>query len=337
MAAIRTATLPVRGRLVDGIPTATRLHVVTGKGGTGKTTVAAALALALAGGGRKVLLIEVEGRQAIAQLFDVPALSYAEHRLATTANGGQLWGLAIDAEEAMIEYLEMFYNMKRSARGLKRMGAVDFVTTLAPGLRDVLLTGKVKESVTRTNPDGRLAYDAVVLDAPPTGRIRQFLNATQEVASLTKFGPINRQSEGVMTLLHGTQTCVHLVTLLEEMPVQETLDAAVELTESGFHIGAVIVNRARPALIDSELLDVDGSIDVKLLAAGLRKVNLPVTNAAPLAEEMSAYAERQRIEVENARELDSVAAPRIELPDLNPPVGLGELQQLAARFTVPES
>src|SRR5581483_7910419 len=153
MGATSTA-LPARGGLADGIPTAARLHVVTGKGGTGKTTVAAALALALAGGGRKVLLIEVEGRQAIAQVFDVPALSYAEHRLATAANGGQLWGLAIDAEEAMIEYLEMFYNLKRSARGLKRMGAVDFVTTLAPGLRDVLLTGKVTESVTRTNPDG---------------------------------------------------------------------------------------------------------------------------------------------------------------------------------------
>ena len=250
MAATRTATLPVKGELVDGIPAAARLHVVTGKGGTGKTTVAAALALALAGGGRKVLLIEVEGRQAIAQLFDVPALTYAEHRLATTANGGQLWGLAIDAEEAMIEYLEMFYNLKRSARGLKSMGAVDFVTTLAPGLRDVLLTGKVKESVTRTNPDGRLAYDVVVLDAPPTGRIRQFLNATQEVASLTKFGPINRQSEGVITLLHGKQTAVHLVTLLEEMPVQETIDAAVELAAGGFHLGAVIVNRARPALIE---------------------------------------------------------------------------------------
>jgi anion-transporting ArsA/GET3 family ATPase len=334
MAATRTAPRAADRELVRGIPAATRLHVVTGKGGTGKTTVAASLALALAGGGRKVLLIEVEGRQAIAQLFDVPALSYAEHRLATTANGGQLWGLAIDAEEAMIEYLEMFYNLKRSARGLKRMGAVDFVTTLAPGLRDVLLTGKVKESVTRTNPDGRLAYDVVVLDAPPTGRIRQFLNATQEVASLTKFGPINRQSEGVIQLLHGKQTTVHLVTLLEEMPVQETIDAAGELAESGFHLGAVIVNRARPALIEPGLLGADGTVDVKLLATGLRKVNVPVANAEPLAQEMTAYAERQRIQADNAAQLDAVDSPRIELPDLNPPVELGEMQQLAAHFVV---
>src|ERR1700744_2704929 len=118
----------------------------------------------------------------------------------------------------MIEYLDMFYGMKRSARGLKKMGAVDFVTTLAPGLRDVLLTGKVKESVTRTESDGHNAYDAVVLDAPPTGRITRFLDATKEVASLTKIGPINRQSDGVIKLLHGGQTAVGLVPLLEQRP-----------------------------------------------------------------------------------------------------------------------
>src|SRR6201999_2019048 len=106
-------------------------------------------------------------------------------KLVSLPGNGLVWGLAIDAEQAMIEYLDMFYGLKRSGRGLKKMGAVDFVTTLAPGLRDVLLTGKVKEAVTRTNPDGHLAYDAVVLDAPPTGRITKFLNATKEVASLT--------------------------------------------------------------------------------------------------------------------------------------------------------
>src|SRR5690348_3745497 len=251
------------------IPPATRLHLVTGKGGTGKTTVAGALGIALASTGKKVLLAEVEGRQAIAQLFDVPALPYQEQRLATIPGNGSLWGLAIDPEEALLDYLDMFYGLKRSARGLKKMGAVDFVTTLAPGLRDVLLTGKVKESVTRTDADGHRTYDAVVLDAPPTGRIVKFLDATKEVANLTKFGPINRQSEGVITLLHGRQTAVHLVTLLEEMPVQETLDAAAELREAGFRLGALIVNRARPVLIE------DGAVDAKLLTAGLRKVNLP--------------------------------------------------------------
>ncbi|MGH8959960.1 MAG: ArsA-related P-loop ATPase [Jatrophihabitantaceae bacterium] len=323
---------PAPSVLREEISAKARLHVVTGKGGTGKTTVAAALAFALANAGKKVLLIEVEGRQAIAQLWDVPALPYEEQRLATTPSGGSLWGLAIDAEQAMIEYLDLFYGLKRSARGLKRMGAVDFVTTLAPGLRDVLLTGKVKEAVTRTNPDGRQAYDVVVLDAPPTGRIGKFLNATREVANLTRFGPINRQSAGVISLLHGKQTVIHLVTLLEEMPVQETLDAAEELSAAGLHLGVVVVNRARPALITGNEPPT-GGVDLKLLTAGLRKVNVAAAHAAGLAREMSDYAERQQIQAENSRRLDAVKAPRIELPDLNPPVELGELNELASYFS----
>jgi anion-transporting ArsA/GET3 family ATPase len=327
-----TAAPDAGAQLAAAISRKARLHIVTGKGGTGKTTVAAALALALTTGGRKVLLIEVEGRQALAQLFDQPALPYEERRLATTPGGGSLWGLAIDAEQAMIEYLDMFYGLKRSARGLKKMGAVDFVTTLAPGLRDVLLTGKVKESVTRTESDGHHAYDVVVLDAPPTGRITKFLDATKEVASLTKIGPINRQSDGVIKLLHGSQTAVHLVTLLEEMPVQETIDAAAELTANGFTVGSIVVNRARPALIEDGMLGEGNAVDAKAIAAGLRKADLPVALAAALAREMTEYADRLELQAENAARLDAVDLPRITLPDLNPPVELGELNELAGCF-----
>ncbi|HEV7206747.1 MAG TPA: ArsA-related P-loop ATPase [Jatrophihabitans sp.] len=339
MAAPRVAASPASApaSLVAGIPSGARLHVVTGKGGTGKTTAAAALALALATTGKKVLLVEVESRQAIAQLFDTPPMPYEEVRLTTMANRGELYGLAIDPEQAMIEYLEMFYGLKRSARGLRKMGAVDFVTTLAPGLRDVLLTGKVKEAVTRVDSAGKPSYDAVVLDAPPTGRIGRFLDATQEVAKLTKFGPINKQSEGVIQLLHGSRTAVHIVTLLEEMPVQETIDAAGELAALGFRLGAVIVNRARPALIGAGQVGADGTVDVKALAAGLRKAGVAVVHAPALAQEMADYAQRQRVQEENAERLDALDLPRIELPDLNPPVELGELTELAACFVEDES
>jgi anion-transporting ArsA/GET3 family ATPase len=328
---------PASAPLADGIPTKARLHVVTGKGGTGKTTAAAALALAIAEGGRKVLLIEVESRQALAQLFDIPPMAYREQRLTMVgAGGGQVFGLAIDPEEAMLEYLEMFYGLKRAGKGLKRLGAVDFVTTLAPGLRDVLLTGKVKESVTR-QVAGSPVYDAVVLDAPPTGRIARFLDATREVAKLTKFGPISNQSQGVIKLLHGPRTAVHIVTLLEEMPVQETLDAAAELSSLGFQLGAVIVNRARPTLITDGQVGPDGTVDVKQLTAGLDKAHVPATHAPALATEMAAYAERQRVQDENAARLDGLGLPRIELPDLNPPVELGELMDLASCFFKSES
>src|SRR5206468_5790678 len=143
-------------------------------------------ALALADGGRMVLLVEVESRQSIAQLFDMPPMPYSEERLTTLGNGGELFGLAIDPEQAMLEYLEMFYGLKRAGKGLKKMGAVDFVTTLAPGLRDVLLTGKVKESVVRVDAHGKPVYDAGVLDAPPTGRVGRLLDAPRAVQQLAK-------------------------------------------------------------------------------------------------------------------------------------------------------
>src|SRR4051794_14227798 len=230
---------------VSPSPSPLRLHVVTGKGGTGKTTVAAALALALAADGGHVLLVETEGRQGIAQLFDTPPLPYEERRVAVARGGGEVKALAIDVEAAFLEYLDMFYNLARAGRALRKMGAVDFATAIAPGLRDVLLTGKIKEAVTRRSKDGRPVYDAgggdapptgkrgggvprrskdgrpvydaVVVDAPPTGRITRFLNVTKEVAGLARSGPIKSQSDGVMAVLRSSRTAVHLVTLLEDM------------------------------------------------------------------------------------------------------------------------
>jgi len=142
--------------------TKARLHFVTGKGGTGKSTIAASLALALAAGGRKVLLVEVEGRQGIAQLFDVPPLPYQEVKIATADGGGQVNALAIDTEAAFLEYLDMFYNLGLAGRAMRRIGAVEFATTIAPGLRDVLLTGKIREIVTRAEKGKQPVYDAIV-------------------------------------------------------------------------------------------------------------------------------------------------------------------------------
>ena len=161
---------------------AARLHFVSGKGGTGKSTVAAALALALASDGRRVLLVEVEGRQGIAQLFDVPPLPPVETRVASAEGGGEVFALAIDIETAFLEYLDMFYNLGFAGRAMRKIGAIEFATTIAPGLRDVLLTGKVKECVVRTDQLGSRVYDEVVVDSPPTGRIGNFLDVTKAMA-----------------------------------------------------------------------------------------------------------------------------------------------------------
>src|SRR6476661_4120487 len=160
-----------------------RLHVVTGKGGTGKTTVAAALALALTRQGKRVLLAEVEGRQGISQTFDVPPLGHTETRILTDRSGGQLWAISVDAKDSLREYLQKFYKVGKAMTVLDRFGAVDFATKIAPGVRDVLLIGKVYEAAGRRAGKGRgPVYDAVVLDAPPTGRVARFLNVNAEVA-----------------------------------------------------------------------------------------------------------------------------------------------------------
>jgi anion-transporting ArsA/GET3 family ATPase len=312
-----------------------RLHVVTGKGGTGKTTVAAALALALAADGGCVLLIETEGRQGIAQLFDTPPLPYEERRVAVARGGGEVKALAIDVEEALLDYLDMFYNLRRAGRALRKMGAIDFATSIAPGLRDVLITGKIKEAVTRRH-DGRQVYDAVVVDAPPTGRITRFLNVTNEMGQLARSGPIKTQSDGVMAVLRSPQTAVHLVTLLEDLPVQETEDAIEDLVKVGLPIGSVIVNMAtEPVLPAAAMTDAaEGLLTGAELLPALAAAHLPgdAAIADALAAEAAEHAKRWAGQDALRDEVEALGRPTVELPLLPGPMDLGTLFELADRI-----
>jgi anion-transporting ArsA/GET3 family ATPase len=310
-----------------------RLHFVTGKGGTGKSTIAAALALTLASGGRKVLLVEVEGRQGIAQLFDVPPLPYQEVKIATAEHGGQVNALAIDIEAAFLEYLDMFYNLGIAGRAMRRVGAIEFATTIAPGLRDVLLTGKIKETVVRTDKNRLPVYDAIVVDAPPTGRIARFLDVTKAVSDLAKGGPVHSQSEGVVKLLHSDQTAIHLVTLLEALPVQETLEAIEELAEMKLPIGSVIVNRNIPAYLEPADLAkaAEGHVDADSVREGLAMAGIKLSDSdfAGLLTETIQHATRITARAETAQQLDALQVPRLELPTISDGVDLGSLYELS--------
>ncbi|MFD4625406.1 ArsA family ATPase [Streptomyces sp. NPDC058475] len=314
-----------------------RLQVVSGKGGTGKTTVAAALALALATEGKRVLLVEVEGRQGIAQLFETEALPYEERKIAVAPGGGEVYALAIDPELALLDYLQMFYKLGSAGRALKKLGAIDFATTIAPGVRDVLLTGKACEAVRRKDKSGRFAYDYVVMDAPPTGRITRFLNVNDEVAGLAKIGPIHNQAQAVMRVLKSPETAVHLVTLLEEMPVQETADGIAELRAAKLPVGRIIVNMVRPALLDDADLELADAaprtaIAQSLSAAGLggaRRGGLAERLVDPLLQQAAEYAERYTLEREQRAVLTEQDLPLHELPLLAEGMDLAGLYQLA--------
>ncbi len=340
-----------------------RLHVVSGKGGTGKTTVAAALALALAAEGGRTLLIEVEGRQGIAELFGIAALPYQERRIASVSaaqlglpadgdgssgsggSGGEVFALAIDTEQALLEYLDMFYKLGRAGKALQKVGFVDFATTIAPGVRDVLLTGKACEAARRKGPDGRRAYDAIVMDAPPTGRLTRFLNVNSEVAGLARFGPIHSQAQAVMRVLRSPETAVHLVTLLEEMPVQETVDGFADLREAQLPLGGVLVNMVRPPILDAAAVAaVDGDhreeVAVALGEAGLggrARTGATVRAAVeplidPLLEQAREHAERVELEREQRADLQQLKLPTYELPLLSEGVDLGGLYRLAGEL-----
>lgn len=306
---------------------------MTGKGGTGKSTVAAALALTLASGGRKVLLVEVEGRQGIAQLFDVPPLPYKELKIAIAEHGGQVNALAIDIEAAFLEYLDMFYNLGIAGRAMRRIGAIEFATTIAPGLRDVLLTGKIKESVIRVDKNKLPVYDAIIVDAPPTGRIVRFLDVTRAVSDLAKGGPVYSQAEGVVKILHSDQTAIHLVTLLEALPMQETLEAIDELQGLGLPIGSVIVNRNIAAYLQPDDLAkaAEGDVDADAVRASLATAGIKLKDAdfAGLLTETIQHATRITARAASAEQLDQLQVPRLELPTIADGVDLGSLYELS--------
>jgi anion-transporting ArsA/GET3 family ATPase len=229
----------------------------------------------------------------------------------------------------------MFYRLGRAGRGLRRIGAIDFATTIAPGMRDVLLTGKVYEAV-RRRKGSTPVYDAVVLDAPPTGRITRFLGVNEEVAGLARVGPIRGQADSIMSLLRSPATAVHLVTLLEEMPVQETADAVADLEKAGLPVGGVVVNMVRAPLLKQADLTAagKGGLDRAEVLAGLEAAGIGRAASAvdALLTEAGEHAERVALEKKQRRTVKALGRPTYDLPMALEGVDLGALYEMAEQL-----
>ena len=217
---------------------ASRLLIVAGKGGVGKTTVSAAAAVAAARHGMSVLLVEIEGKSGLAGLFGREPLSYEEIEL---ANGVR--GRTITPDEALLDYLRE-HGLSRISKRLVSSGALELVATAVPGIRDILVLGKVKSLERSRGPD------LIILDAPAAGHAITFLLSARGLLDAVKVGPINTQAREVVAMLTDAERCqVMLVTLPEETPVNELLDTAYHLEDRvGVSLGPVVVNGLVPTL-----------------------------------------------------------------------------------------
>ena len=181
-------------------------------------------------------------------------------------------------------------------------------------------------------------YDSVVLDAPPTGRITRFLNVNSEIAGLAKVGPIRSQADSVMAVLRSERTAVHLTTLLEEMPVQETADGVAELRDAALPVGGIVVNMTRPPMLDPATLEraltsglTRTTVADGVAAAGLggsrSKSGKAITDAL-LAEAVD-HAARVSLEATERQRIDGLGTRVYELPFLAGGMDLASLFELS--------
>ncbi len=216
-----------------------KLVFVTGKGGVGKTTVAAALAQLAAEHGKKVLACEVDAKGDLAGLFEASATGFVPKEIAPGVSS-----MSMDTEASLREYLKLHLRIPIVGRIGPLAKAFDFVATAAPGVREILTVGKLCYEVREHH------YDLVVVDAPASGHIIGQLAAPQAINDLVKVGLIRSQTDWMLEILSDPQkTGLVAVTTPEEMPVNETLELVDRVKEeTTVRLSAVVVNRVLPEL-----------------------------------------------------------------------------------------
>ena len=288
-----------------------RLVIVAGKGGVGKTTVTAAMARMAADLGLSVLIVEVEGKTGLAAAFGAEDLEYDERELAPGIRARSL-----TPDVALVEYLEE-HGLSRISKRLVRGGLVEVVSTAAPGIKDILILGKAKQ-LERAG-----VADLILLDAPAAGHAVSFLVSPRGLSEIVRAGPLRAQADDVLAMLTDPARCrVVLVTLAEETPVNEVVETAFALEDKvGVDLGPVVVNAVYPVL---EGLDVD--------PAAAAAVALAPDEAMTLAAAAEFRDRRQQLQqAQVARLASALPLPQLHLPSLfTVDLGPADIDQLAA-------
>lgn len=314
--------------------TSTRVLIVAGKGGVGKTTVSAALARMASLAGLRTLLVEIEGRSGLGAMFGrAGGLDYHEVVLVpagSPAGAGEIRARTLTPDDALVEYLDD-HGMRRVSKRLSRSGMIDVVATAVPGIKDILVLGKVKQLERggrgdKVDPEeaGHLA-DLIVVDAPAAGHAVTFLQSAHGLLDAVRVGPIRSQAQDVADLLRDpARTRVVLVTLPEETPVNELIDTAYALEDRvGVQLTPVVVNGCYPRL---EGLEVDPGE-----AARAEGVDLEAGEADALRAAAAFRRQRQELQEEQVRRLaEALPLPQLRLPHLFVDrIGRVELERLA--------
>ena len=293
---------------------ATRLLIVAGKGGVGKTTVTAALARMAATAGRPTTIVEVEGKSGIGNVFGHgDLLTYDEVEPRRQCREG---ARTLTPDDALLEYLRD-HGMKRISKRLTASGALDVVSTAVPGHQGHPRARQGQAARTRG------ANDLLVLDAPAAGHAVTFLTSAAGLLDAARVGPIRAQAQDVVDLLSDPARCqVILVTLPEETPVNEVVETAYKLEDRvGIKLGPIVVNGVYPVL---DGLDAEPPADAGL-TEGQRHA---------LREAAAFRRSRQDLQAEQLRRLDEALPLRqLRLPFLfTPEVGPAELDVLATEL-----
>ena len=298
--------MPGPPRLIDEL-LQRRVLILTGKGGVGKSTASAALALIAAQRGKRVLVVEVDAKGNVPDFFDTRRVGYKYRRLHKN-----VWGLSMQPKDSMQEYLSLMLHVPGFS--LKPMrGFIEYASGAIPGLKEILVTGKVYFEEEATD-DGQPRWDLVVVDGAPTGHVVSQLGAARHLAALVKSGPIHDQAVRIADLLADpASTAVVLVTIVEEMPVNETIDLAHRFADkTDIKPAALLVNQLQPEVVpESEIT----AFKRLIAGAGRRQFLKKYPEGEPLigAGEMMLEAR------DRSRHLGQLLQRSMKLPTVNVP------------------
>lgn len=216
-----------------------QLLFVTGKGGVGKSTVAAALGLLAAEAGKKTLVCEVDAKGNLADFYESGDTAFEARELQPN-----LWAMSMNTEESLKEYLSLQLRIPLIARIGPIARTFDFIANAAPGVKEILTVGKVAWEVQERN------YDLVIVDSVASGHIIGQLNAPVGINELVQVGVVRNQTQWMLDILEDpARTGVVIVSAPEEMPTTETIELVGRLDEeTNVDLAAIVVNRVLPEL-----------------------------------------------------------------------------------------